>query len=313
MLAFGRSGDGDYEATNEGLRRICGAYRLQCNRWQAFRGGISARRSGQIDVADVSVSTGRVIRDHHDEHYAGDYYFLGFQLAGFARMRQRGSEAELQPGDCTLIDSRYASVFEFQPSSASGEASRQLSLHLPVDVLAEHIDVKTIRVARTIRGDRGAGRALAQLLRSLHRGADENAVADSGLLVQRLAAAMGAQSGTARRVGPEEVRRYIEAHLQLADLSPNSIARHFDMSARQLYRILAPSGCTPDALIWRSRLDRARMLLTDLRSRTPIIDIALECGFKDPAHFSRAYRTAFGHSPRRARTIVRMGASEIHT
>lgn len=316
MLAFGRSGRGDYEATNEGLRRICGAYRLQCNRPWTFRGGISKRRMGRLEVADVSVSTCSVIRDHRDEDYVGDYYFLGFQVAGSGRMRQQGSEALLRPGDCTLIDSRYASVFEYPASSASQEASRQFSLHLPIDLLTEHVDAKKIRVARTIHGDQGAGRVLTDFLVSLARQVpDENDVDECGLLMQLIAAALdeggGAGAPLARRVSLQEVRRYIEAHLQQAELSPNSIADHFNISTRQLYRILAPSSCTPDALIWRSRLDRARMLLTDSRLRTPILDIALQCGFNDAAHFSRAYRKTFGHPPKLARLTVPPVASEF--
>ena len=35
---------GDFEASNEALRQICGAYRLVCERWWEFRGSI--RRAG---------------------------------------------------------------------------------------------------------------------------------------------------------------------------------------------------------------------------------------------------------------------------
>jgi transcriptional regulator GlxA family with amidase domain len=36
----------------------------------------------------------------------------------------------------------------------------------------------------------------------------------------------------------------------------------------------------------------------------PIIEIALNCGFKDGAHFSRAYRKMFGHPPRVSRNAA---------
>ena len=43
------------------------------------------------------------------------------------------------------------------------------------------------------------------------------------------------------------------------------------------------------------RLERARMLLL----QTPLTaeDVGLQTGFRDPSHFSRAFRRAFGASP----------------
>jgi AraC family transcriptional activator of tynA and feaB len=99
-------------------------------------------------------------------------------------------------------------------------------------------------------------------------------------------------------VSAREVAHYVDAHVQSPDLTPRQMANHFNVSVRQLYRIVAEAGCTPAALIWRSRLERARALLAKSGARVPIIDIALSCGFKDGAHFSRAYRREFGHSPR---------------
>ena len=102
----------DFEAVNEALRRICGAYRLSCDRWWEFQGSIRTHRIGTLDVADVSVSPCSVVRDHRDTHYLGDHYFLVFQAEGTARMRQCGAEAVLEQGDSTIIDSRFPSVFQ---------------------------------------------------------------------------------------------------------------------------------------------------------------------------------------------------------
>jgi transcriptional regulator GlxA family with amidase domain len=99
----------------------------------------------------------------------------------------------------------------------------------------------------------------------------------------------------------QEISDYIDAQLGHPDLAPQEIAAYFNVSLRQLYRISALSGCTPAALIWRRRLERARSLLHDPASRIPITEIALSCGFKDGAHFSRSYRKNFGEAPRAAR------------
>jgi AraC-like DNA-binding protein len=294
---------GGFEASNEALRHICGAYRAVCDRWWEFRGSIRTRRVGSLDLADVNLSACTVIRDHRDEHYRGDQYFLVFQAEGTARMRQRGAEATLRPGDCTLIDSRFPSVFE------TPNGFRQYSFHLPAAQFNERFGRRSVPLARTIHGDRGAGRVLSELLASFVRNASTLQSVDlTAMTLHLLATALGVTEdapivGGIERytVSPDEVSHYIDANIQHQELTPQHIADHFGISVRQLYRIVAIAGCTPAALIWRRRLEHARALLARSGSRTPIIEIALSCGFKDGAHFSRSYRKTFGHSPKVSR------------
>lgn len=107
----------------------------------------------------------------------------------------------------------------------------------------------------------------------------------------------------------QEITDFLDTRLHEPDLAPRRIAEHFNISLRQLYRIVTTSGCTPAALIWKRRLDHARSLLTNGLARAPIMEIALTCGFKDGAHFSRAYRKAFGMPPRVARDYQAPAAS----
>jgi len=302
---------GGYETSNLALQQVCGAYRVECDRWWDFRGDVRTHRIGSLDLADLSFSACTVIRDHRDEHYRGDQYFLVFQADGCARMRQRGSEAALRPGDCTLIDSRYPSIFE----TASG--FRQYSFHLPADEFNERFGRRAVPLAQTIHGDHGAGRLLSDLLSSIVRNAATlQGVELTGTTLHLLATALGLSSEVTASCGVEtraisarEVTHYVEAHAQHSDLTPQSIADHFNVSVRQLYRIAAEAGCTPAALIWKHRLERARVLLAHSSARVPIIEIALSCGFKDGAHFSRAYRRQFGHSPKVSRGVAALRPS----
>src|SRR5690606_689777 len=95
-------------------------------------------------------------------------------------------------------------------------------------------------------------------------------------------------------VSESDVRQYIAGNVHSHTLSPQTLARHFGISVRQLYRLMAPTGYAPAALIWRVRLELARKLLRQSAPGASVIEIALSCGFKDPAHFSRAYHKAFG-------------------
>lgn len=299
-------GGDDFASSNEALRRICGAYQLVCERWWEFRGGIRTHHIGSLDIADVVLSACSVIRDRRDAHYRGDHYFLVYQAQGTSCMRQNGMEAILNPGDSTIIDSRLPSVFK------SPAGFRHYSFHLPPEPFRERFGKRPVPVARTIRADDGAGRLLSEMLQSFVRNAPMLQEVDiTGLTLQLLDAALGADKGAAtvldlkyRSIDVREIGGYIDSHIEQTDLTPQSVADHFNISVRQLYRLIAPTGCTPAALIWRKRLEHAHRLLTRCGSRVPIIEIALNCGFKDGAHFSRAYRRMFGYCPRASRNAA---------
>lgn len=298
-------GGSDLEASNETLRQVCGAYRIVCGRWWEFRGSIRTHDIGSLQLAEIGLSPCRVIRDHRDEHYRGDQFFLIFQAEGCTRMRQRGSEVTLRPGDSTLIDSRFPSVFESQ------EAFLQYSFHLPVALINERFGRRQLPLAQPIHGDRGAGRLLSDLLSSLVRNASSLAGVElTGLTLQWLSTALGindcgesVRDLERRAICAQAVAQYIDSHIEEQDLTPQGIAAHFNISLRQLYRVMSAAGSTPAAMIWKHRLERARALLAGSGHRVPIIEIALSCGFKDGAHFSRAYRKAFGHSPKASRIL----------
>jgi AraC family transcriptional activator of tynA and feaB len=322
-------GAADFEVCNRSLARICGAYRLECERWWEFRGGITTRGAGSLEVADIRFSTGRVIRDRtDDEHYMGDYYFLVLQASGTAVMRQRGRAAYLRPGDCTVIDSRYPSIFEV------GSHFHQYSFHICAQRMTDRFRANQLPVAHTIGGQRGAGGVLSDTLLSILRHGNALEGIDlTNLTVQLLANAIGATAGPTNSVerttlSLQEITDYLDTRLHEPDLAPRRIAEYFNISLRQLYRIVTTAGCTPAALIWKRRLDQARTLLTNTTARMPITEIALSCGFKDGAHFSRSYRKAFGMPPRAARDcqasagvddfcalqeIARVGAGRLQT
>jgi AraC-like DNA-binding protein len=303
----------ELEACNSAISRVCGAYRVVCDTWWEFRGGIATRRIGSLEVADIRFSKGRVIKDRkRDEFYLGDRHFLVLQASGSALMRQRGLEACLRPGDCTLIDSRYPSVFEI------GEDFRQYSFHLPADLIRDRFGSRSVPVAQTISGRRGAGAVLSDMLMSILRhGETLEGVDVTEIALNLLCRAVGLEmsrcaAGPPERpaLGVQELSDYIDTQLNRPELAPKEIAEYFNVSLRQLYRISGGAGYTPAALIWRRRLDRARVLLHDRASRTPITEIALSCGFKDGAHFSRSYRKAFGEAPRAARRGLEIAATE---
>jgi AraC-like DNA-binding protein len=97
-----------------------------------------------------------------------------------------------------------------------------------------------------------------------------------------------------------EVRRHIDRHLHSPELTPQSISQALGLPRSTLYAICQPVGGVA-AFIQRRRLRRVHSLLIDPREQRRIAEIAHQYGFTNEAHFSRAFRRAFGYSPREAR------------
>lgn len=101
----------------------------------------------------------------------------------------------------------------------------------------------------------------------------------------------------------QQVLSYVETHLfDASALSPADCARAVGISERYLYRLASLRGITFSRLVKHRRLETARALLEHPASRhVSIASVAYQCGFTEPAHFSRAYRQHFGQSPRQSR------------
>lgn len=88
-------------------------------------------------------------------------------------------------------------------------------------------------------------------------------------------------------------------HLRLIDIA-RSIGVHPVHLARGFRQFL---GCTPGEYLMRCRMERA---VTILRSTNlPLADTALQAGFFDQSHLTRAFRLHFGLSPNAYRRIIR--------
>jgi transcriptional regulator GlxA family with amidase domain len=86
--------------------------------------------------------------------------------------------------------------------------------------------------------------------------------------------------------------------------SRGALARDIGLSVRQLERLFAGHlGTTIGDLYMKIRLDRARTLVHE--TAMPLLEIAIACGFVTGSHFSRAYRSHFGNSPKHDRQSAR--------
>jgi AraC family transcriptional regulator len=92
-----------------------------------------------------------------------------------------------------------------------------------------------------------------------------------------------------------------------ARISLGDMARAACVTPEHLCRLYkAATGRSPVETLRLARLDRAAVLLT--RSNYGVGEIANQCGFANPFHFSRQFKHAFGQSPRQMRDSIRAGA-----
>lgn len=95
------------------------------------------------------------------------------------------------------------------------------------------------------------------------------------------------------------IQRDVESRLGAPDLSPSQLADRHHISVRYLHRLFEGEGETVAEWIRRRRLERCRRDLSDPALRTlPVASIGARWGLRDAAHFSRAFKAAYGISPR---------------
>jgi transcriptional regulator GlxA family with amidase domain len=81
-----------------------------------------------------------------------------------------------------------------------------------------------------------------------------------------------------------------------APVSPSDIAGDLGISTRQLERLFGKYlNTSPKKYFMELRLERAQKLL--LQTEASVTEVAMACGFENPGHFSRVYRSSFGVTP----------------
>jgi AraC-like DNA-binding protein len=94
----------------------------------------------------------------------------------------------------------------------------------------------------------------------------------------------------------EQVRRFLWSELPDGVPALDIVARRIGMSPRTLQRRLRDAGTTFNRLLVEFRRDAAPALLRD--GRLAVSEVAFLLGYEDPSSFQRAFRQAFGVSPR---------------
>lgn len=225
--------------------------------------------------------------------------FLSLQRSGHSIVVQHDREAVLGPGDFAIYDTTapYSLLFE--------DGLDATFFRIPRAVLA--MTDAAVRQASAVRISNPFAGLTAQYLATL---AADTAITSGGYgaaaavpTVELIRAALSAQLGDDREPLDNTLAARILAdirrHVADPELSPAAVAARHYISVRYLHRILQREGIRFSAWVRQRRLEATRRDLIDIRSAgLPVAVVARRWGFTDPAHFSKAFRAAYGVSPR---------------
>jgi AraC-like DNA-binding protein len=274
----------------EGLERLC-----------KRAGGGWLFSSTPVDGVELfrASLTGEVYGKHrHDTYAVGvtDHGVQVFDYRGAARVRTRGQVVVLYPDE----------VHNGRAGTDEGFGYRIIYIE----------PVHLTEALRTLRGRPGplpfvselvaTNARLARAVDEAFRAPLESLSVDS--LVVELAEALLAAEGSGQPAGSLRVdvaavgraREFLDAErgrvVHSSELEPITGLTRYDL-ARQFRLML---GTSPYRYLLMRRLAFAR---ERIHQRRPLADVACEAGFADQAHFSRAFKSAFGLTPGRYRAL----------
>ncbi|MFD4658120.1 helix-turn-helix domain-containing protein [Kitasatospora sp. NPDC058444] len=238
-----------------------------------------------------------------------DCLYVTLHLQGPASVRRHAVSTVLAPGDLLIGTSPH-------PAGLLREAGcRMVRFRLPCFYLAvRHGDVRRTG-GLVARGNEGVGALASQFLRTLAARARDRAGAPGARPGDHLARSVSdlvaiLVTELLEREEPEQpgggsaellarIRAHIEENLADPDLAPESIARAQHISVRYLHKLFQQDGMTVGQWVRQRRLDACRRELErPSRRQTSVSAVAHRWGFVSHSHFSRAFRDAYGVSPR---------------
>jgi AraC family transcriptional regulator len=215
----------------------------------------------------------------------------------------RGLQSEMgSNGSVTICEFNQSKRFEMR-----GTAKFAIVL-LKTNVL-EHVGLETGYIRPELQAQQVQDQTLRHLmevlLREKHDGflsgslfVDGVATALASYLLRCYSVASPTERNFAGGMAPTTLRRcveFLEAHLE-GDLRLSDLAREAGVSTSHFLRIFRQStGKTPYQFLLHRRVQRARLLMRDLRA--PLTEVALATGFADQHHLARVFRRITGVTP----------------
>jgi AraC-like DNA-binding protein len=271
-------------------------------------GSVESQLLGHLQMSTVASVTQEVRRSSSLIRRDSESLLqIGLIRSGRAYVGQDGRQAEIGPGDFVVYET--SRPFEWSLRAPAGLSRWELAVFTWPRTCFNLSESRSRELtARAYHGSSGIPRVISGLLSGLlaerpSMGAGITpAFADqlgSLLSVALLAEATPELASGAADKQLQMADDYIDASLADPDLSPETIAHAVGVSTRQLHRMFVCREMTVMQTIRTRRLEGARReIVASLTRDRSLREIARNWGFLDLDVFGRAFRQAYGISPR---------------
>jgi AraC-like DNA-binding protein/mannose-6-phosphate isomerase-like protein (cupin superfamily) len=248
-----------------------------------------------------SITIQRLPREPH--LISQDAYFGVVLLSGEYLLEQNNREVFLKPGDMTIYDATRPHRI-YCPGTFS-----KLLVSIPRNIMRERLAGVEHCNALHIPGTDGVGSVASRFLQSTAIEANKmSPVAFDSILNTSLDLLTLALNSVrpqnynltrSRSLSLYRIKEYIARNIANPLLDTAKIESGTGLSARYMNELFQDEEISLMRYVWNTRLEICyRRLASPNNVSKQVSEIALEAGFNDFSHFSRAFKKKFGISPR---------------
>ena len=273
-----------------------------------FRSRHVSHDLGDVALNLVNASPHPVFKDKREiSASAMECFYLNLQLSGQSRITQADGTVELKSGQIAIFDSSRP----FAMDHGDTKPLKVASLMIPKALLPNAQTVSP----RLLSDHPIYGSALCQAASTLHptaRSNDQQALLKLRDVVLGLTdLSMNEQSRSATYHDRRDAQYFkicalIKRHCADADVTINEIATMARLSVGSVRNIFTENDDTFGRRQQYERIECAKIIFSETQNdHLTIAEVAYKCGFVDPTHFGRVFKSNTGMSPGAWRALLR--------
>lgn len=276
-------------------------------------GGVESFRAdlGSYFMGPIVLGTGDSTAQHYERNSRTiarsgiDPFLIQLYTRGGFAGTADGKEIAVHAGDVCVLD-MARELNTFSPRSAN------ITLVVPPALLGPLVKDADALHGTVLSGSSPLGGILAEHMLAVHDRIERLSLTDAISLadgtVSLIAACVGPHAECKENAATAldsahlfQIRRYIEMNIGSAKLTADALCGQFALSRAALYRLFEPFGGVTKYIRKRRLYHSLLEITSPAKAHKLISEIAYGLGFINESDFSRAFRAAYGVTPREAR------------